>query len=144
MKSILLVIVTLFTANLAFSEDPSVIGKWVSVDDETGQRQSIVELYQKDGELRGKLLELLIPEDKGSVCSKCKGDLKNHPIEGMEIIWGLTLKDGVWQGGQILDPSRGRAYRAKISLQDNPDLLDVRGFMGIAALGRTQTWQRVE
>ena len=35
-----------------------VIGKWKTIDDETGKDKSIVELYMKDGKLCGKIIKI--------------------------------------------------------------------------------------
>src|SRR3546814_6005144 len=61
---------------------------------------------------------------------------------GMEILWGLKKDDGQWDGGQILDPEKGKVYGAKLSLADDGQKLNVRGFVGFSLLGRTQTWIR--
>jgi hypothetical protein len=64
-------------------------GKWKTIDDETKQAKSIVEIYKKsDGKYYGKVSQLLIkPADPN--CTACKDDRKNKPILGMEIIRGL-------------------------------------------------------
>jgi uncharacterized protein (DUF2147 family) len=60
----------------------------------------------------------------------------------MVILTGLT-KDGTnYVGGQILDPDNGKVYRSKIRLIDAGRKLDVRGYIGIPALGRSQVWLR--
>jgi uncharacterized protein (DUF2147 family) len=61
----------------------------------------------------------------------------------MTILWGLK-PDGkrVWSGGNILDPAKGKTYRAKVTLLDGGEKLEMRGYLGIEALGRTQTWVR--
>ncbi|MDH3984403.1 MAG: DUF2147 domain-containing protein, partial [Gammaproteobacteria bacterium] len=49
--------------------------------------------------------------------------------------------NGEWSGGSIYDPNSGKTYRCKLRLVD-PDTLKVRGFIGIALIGRTETWKR--
>ena len=65
-------------------------GKWVTVDDETGVEKSIITLYVQNDKLYGKIDELLLDEDKGKVCTNCKGSEKNQPIEGLLILKGLS------------------------------------------------------
>ena len=60
----------------------------------------------------------------------------------MTILWGLTKQGDEYQAGQILDPESGEVYRARMKLQDEGEKLSVRGFIGFALLGRTQTWVR--
>ncbi|EIK54521.1 hypothetical protein YO5_17185 [Stutzerimonas stutzeri TS44] len=61
----------------------------------------------------------------------------------MSILWDLK-PDGeqVWSNGSILDPANGKTYRSKVRLLDGGDKLEVRGYIGIEALGRNQTWVR--
>jgi uncharacterized protein (DUF2147 family) len=40
----------------------------------------------------------------------------------------------------ILDPNSGDVYECKVKATG--DRLEVRGFIGIAAFGRSQTWKR--
>ncbi len=118
----------------------SVIGHWQTIDDDTEEPKSVVELYEKDGKLFGKVTDLLIKPDD-TVCKECRGDLKDQLIVGMDIVTGLTLKGEAYEGGEILDPENGKTYDAKIWL-DGEDTLKVRGYLGI--FFRTQTWHRTE
>lgn len=97
-----------------------------------------------NGTLSGKVVEIL-QSSKGPnpVCDKCDGALKGKPIKGMTILWGLK-PDGtaVWSGGSVLDPAKGKTYKSKITLTDGGKKLQMRGYVGIEALGRTQTWVR--
>jgi uncharacterized protein (DUF2147 family) len=64
------------------------------------------------------------------------------PIVGLEILQGLEKEsDSEWEGGEILDPKNGNVYSCYIELQ-SADKLKVRGYLGIALLGRTQYWYR--
>ena len=126
-------------ATQAFAES-SVIGKWTTIDDETGEPKSVVELYEKDGKLYGKVVDLLLKPDD-TVCSKCSGELKDQPVVGMDIITGLSLDQGKYGGGDILDPAKGKTYACKLWLEDS-DTLNVRGYLGI--FYRTQTWTRMQ
>lgn len=120
----------------------TVIGKWKTIDDETNQPKSIVEITEKDGKVYGKIIKLF-PEpgkDPDPVCDKCSQDdaRYNKKIIGMEIIKGLSKDNTEYSGGTILDPADGRVYRCKIWLSGNN--LMVRGYWG--PFFRTQTWLR--
>lgn len=135
--TVLLALLLLSLANAATIE-----GRWQTIDDETGEAKSIVELYQQNGQLYGKVTKVLSREGvaPNPVCKKCEGAHKDQPIEGMVIIEGLTREpDGSWANGTILDPANGKTYRATIWLENGA--LKVRGYLGI--FFRTQTWQRV-
>jgi len=123
----------------------SVIGKWKTIDDETGKEKSIVEIYQKGDMVYGKILSLLNrePGDEDPLCDKCTDDRKNQHIVGMEIIRSMEKDDDKYEDGTILDPNNGKIYDCKIWLdEDNSKILKVRGY--IAFFYRTQTWYKVE
>lgn len=120
----------------------SIFGKWKTVDDETGATKSIVEIYQKNGKVFGKVKQLLEKGRENAVCIKCKGDLKDQPIVGMNVVLGLEKTGDEYEGGKLFDPEKGKYYKGKIWLNpENPNKLMVRGY--IAFLYRTQTWLRV-
>jgi uncharacterized protein (DUF2147 family) len=119
----------------------SAVGTWKTIDDEDGKAKSLVEIYEKNGKIYGKVSKLINPE--ATNCGKCEGIKKDQPIVGMEILWNLVKdSDTEWEGGKILDPKTGKEYKCKIELTDS-NTLQVRGFIGFALLGRTQTWYRV-
>lgn len=139
-KSILFGLFFMLTS-LMYAQSP--IGTWKTIDDETKQAKSYVEIFEKDGKLYGKVTKILTKGKENAVCSDCSGALKNKPILGMQILSGLKKDGKEWNGGKIIDPNSGKEYKAKMSLNGN-DKLDVRGFIGISLVGRTQTWQRVK
>lgn len=140
----LLLSLPLAFTSLAFAAE-SPAGRWQTIDDETGKPKSIVEIQTAaDGTLSGTVTEIL-KSDQGPnpLCTKCEGERKDQPITGMTILWDLEPDgEGVWSGGSILDPAKGKTYRAKAKLLDGGDKLEVRGYIGIEALGRSQTWVR--
>ena len=116
-------------------------GIWITQDDETGRKKSEVFLYKNEGKLYGKILNLLLEEDKGKLCVNCKGENKNLPIKGMVIIKDLKIIDKSWEDGTILDPKSGKTYSCYITFEDE-NTLKVRGYIGFSLLGRTQKWIR--
>ncbi|GGB68482.1 hypothetical protein GCM10007424_05640 [Flavobacterium suaedae] len=119
-----------------------VVGQWKTIDDETGEAKSIVEIYEKDGKIYGKVVKILNPAKKDAKCTECKGSDKNKPILGMVIIKGLEKDDDEYTDGKILDPNNGKLYSCTIKL-DGKDKLEVRGYIGFSFIGRSQTWTRV-
>ncbi len=117
-------------------------GVWKAIDDTDGKATSHIEIFEKEGRLHGKVVRILSePED--IVCRACEGEKKDQPILGMEILWGLENKGKSWKGGRIMDPGNGKTYKCKIELSDW-DILEVRGYVGLPALGRTQKWLRMK
>jgi uncharacterized protein (DUF2147 family) len=68
-------------------------------------------------------------------------DVGGRPQCGLTIITNeRSQADGTWPG-QISDPRDGGVYLAKLWLDARGDPR-LRGFIGIQALGATQTWHR--
>jgi uncharacterized protein (DUF2147 family) len=136
---LLLLATTAFTA-----QGQTVLRKWKQVDDLSGQARSIIELYQKDGKVAGRILQImLLPgEDPNPVCEACDPDDKRYkkPVIGMEILSGLEKEGAAYVNGNILDPENGRIYRCKVWLEGNK--LKLRGYWGL--FYRTQTWLPAE
>ncbi|MGH8191181.1 MAG: DUF2147 domain-containing protein [Rhodanobacteraceae bacterium] len=134
----------LATAAYAASDTATPVGTWTQVDDATGKPKSIIEITQQsDGTLQGVVKQVLF-SNHGThpVCDKCEGERHNKPVDGMVIMWGVKKDGDQWDGGQILDPHNGKTYRVKLTLKDNGQKLDVRGYIGTPMFGRTQTWIR--
>lgn len=139
MKKIIFAFVALFFATFSYAQ---IEGKWKTIDDETGQAKSIVEIQKRaNGQYYGKVVQLLIkPADPN--CSLCKDDRKGKPVLGMEIIRDLKKDGSEFSGGTITDPKTGKTY--KCIIKRDGDKLDVRGYIGFSLIGRTQTWHKVD
>jgi uncharacterized protein (DUF2147 family) len=133
----------LFGSAAVYAANDTPVGTWKTIDDATGKPKSIVQITEQDGQLQGKVLQVLQSEEgPHPICRKCEGERKNQPVEGMTIMWGVTRDGDVWDGGKILDPHNGKTYKVKLSLVDNGNKLDVHGYIGFALLGRSQVWER--
>ncbi len=137
-------IFSLFFIATSFAQDTSIVGKWKTIDEETNEAKSIVEVFEKDGKYFGKIVKLLKKREDGteSKCDKCPDDdpRKGQPTLGMEIIQGLEKDGDEFSGGTILDPEEGKIYTCKLWVEDGK--LMVRGY--IAFFFRTQTWLKAE
>lgn len=140
----LVLLTFLMFSSTSFSQ--TISGKWKTIDDETGEEKSIVQIWKaKDGLFYGKIMKLFDESKKDDVCDECDEDdpRYNQKIVGMKIIMKMKKKDAnEWSGGTILDPKNGKVYKCKIS-RDGDNLL-LRGYIGISLLGRTQKWLPVK
>jgi|SRR5690554_2764258 len=142
MNKLLLTGLIVLIGIFAYSQSP--VGIWKTIDDKTGKEKSYVRIYEtKSGKLQGEVTKILTPGRENAKCEKCDGEKKDKPIKGMVILWGLEKDGNEWSGGQILDPNSGKQYKCSMKMNGN-DILEVRGYLGISLLGRTQTWERVE
>ena len=123
-------------------QSQSVIGKWKTIDDATGEAKSIVEVFSKSGKIYAKVVDILDTATKNNLCKQCSGEDKNKPILGLTIIKGLSKDGSEYNSGEILDPKNGKLYKCALTLESK-DKLKVRGYIGFSLLGRTQYWHRV-
>ncbi|WP_267401849.1 MULTISPECIES: DUF2147 domain-containing protein [unclassified Chryseobacterium] len=136
MRKLLLTFMLSLFGVMSFAQ---IEGKWKTIDDETKQAKSIVEIYKKGDQYFGKISQLLIKPANPN-CTECKDDRKGKPILGMEIIRGLKKDGDEFTGGTITDPKSGKTYKCTITR--NGDKLNVRGYVGISLMGRSQTWEK--
>lgn len=130
----------------AWAQGVSPSGLWKSIDERTGKPTAIIRITEIEGRLEGRI-ERVFPEPGESanpVCSECKGELKDRPVVGMIILTGLRHSGDAYTEGQILDPDSGKLYRCTVRLLDGGKMLNIRGYIGIPLLGRTQVWLREE
>ena len=128
---------------LALASD-SPVGYWTTIDDDGKTPSSIVQIFPRGKKLFGKIVRLINPREKDPKCEACEGAKKNQRILGMEILRDFERDDDEWSGGYILDPRNGTEYKCYLQLLDGGKRLKVRGYVGIALLGRTQHWQRAD
>ena len=116
----------------------TVLGRWTTIDDNTGKPRSVVEITEENGRLIGRIIDLYEKEKRDKLCELCPGDRKNKRVVGLEIIRDMVRTGNEWGRGTILDPETGKVYDCKIWLEDGT--LKVRGY--VAFFFRTQTWVR--
>jgi uncharacterized protein (DUF2147 family) len=126
---------------------------------QTGESDLILGIWElSDGKARiriekigskyyGRVIWLKVPNDPTT--SRPKTDrnnpdtsLRNAPIKGLRILKDFSYKGKKeWSGGTIYDPKNGKTYSCVIYLKDE-HTLDIRGYVGVRAFGRTDTWKR--
>ena len=119
------------------------VGSWHTIDDETKEIKSEVQIVDNGGVLSGKVTKLLRKGAKqDAICDKCSDDRKDKPVLGLEIIRGAKKAEGkdVWEDGKILDPEKGSTYSLRLTPIEGGKKLEVRG--SLFGIGRTQTWVR--
>ncbi len=132
----------------SFAENPqSAIGTWKIVDDKTQKDKAIVEIYEQNGKLYGRIIgSYENPDGFDTVtCTQCQGSDKGKKIKDLMFIKNMAHTSlNKWSKGAILDPDNGKVYNAKMMLKNDGKELHVRGFIGISLLGRTQIWYRIK
>ncbi|MBT9484874.1 DUF2147 domain-containing protein [Sediminibacterium sp.] len=143
-KSLMVIfsLVVLQSFLLIQDDSSAIIGVW-----KTGDGNAMVRIYKNGEKFQGKIVWLKEPNDPET--GKPKLD-KNHseeanrtrPILGLVNIWGFSFKEkNIWDEGNIYDPKNGNTYSCTMKLI-NANTLEIRGFIGVSLIGRTDTWTR--
>ena len=142
MKKLLFVPFLIFFSVSVFAQGASsVTGRWYTENEE-----SVVKIYEKNGKYYGKLVWLEEPRDENGDIKRDDNNpnksKRNQKLAGLEILKDFEYTgNGKWENGTIYDPDNGKTYKAKIELDGN-DKLDLRGYIGVPAFGRTTVWKR--
>ena len=129
MKYVYFLIAFLFATSVCAAEN--ITGLWTTIDDETGEEKSVVQIYEYDGKVYGRVVKLFKNADKTAV-----GIKGNPKIVGLDIIWNLEDEGKKFKGGKILDPAKGKIYSSEAWIENGNLIL--RGKIG--PFGRNQTW----
>ena len=138
-----IILILLFSFPVAAQNQDAIVGKWLNASGE-GQ----VMIYKNGDKYSGKLIWLKNPETENG---ELKRDTRNpspqqrkRPLIGIQILQDfIYLGKGVWEDGSIYDPKTGKTYSCKITMFNN-DQLNIRGYVGVSLLGRTEIWRRVK
>jgi uncharacterized protein (DUF2147 family) len=109
-------------------------------------RDGTFEIFESEGKLSARIVALIEPK---TTDGKEKTDIynpdpnkRNNPIIGLVFISGFMKKsDTRWENGTVYDPKSGRTYSCFMELQ-GPDKIKLRGYIGIALMGRNYIWTR--
>jgi uncharacterized protein (DUF2147 family) len=138
------VIAALLALPCAWADDTSPVGLWKNIDDVSGKPKALIRISENNGALEGRIEKLFRPADQeqNPKCTRCEGANKDQPIIGLVFMSGLKKSGDEYTDGQILDPDNGKVYKSKLTLVDGGKKVNVRGYIGIPMLGRSQTWLR--
>ncbi len=140
---------TAFIALASFStlqdtEADRLLGVW-----EPSNGKARVKIEKIGNKYYGKIVWLKEPNDPAT--NQPKVDSKNPdasmrtvPLKGYRMLKDFTYSsNSQWENGTIYDPENGSTYKCIIKMTD-ANTLDIRGYIGIEALGRTDVWKRLE
>jgi uncharacterized protein (DUF2147 family) len=143
MKKVMLLCLILLAGSMLHAQDrDAIVGKWQNPSGE-----GRIEIFKKGDSYFGKLYWLKEPNENG----KPKLDKRNpdrskkaRPLKDLVILTDFQYAgDAVWEDGQIYDPKSGKTYSCKMTLKGD-DKLDIRGYVGISLIGRSEIWTRIK
>jgi uncharacterized protein (DUF2147 family) len=145
MKTLIAITLLAFAGTALAQTTP--VGVWKTIDDKTGTERAQIRITDNSGVLSGRIEKLLAADAKqDGICDKCEDDRKGQPMLGLEVVRGVKKSDdaNLWDGGTILDAKEGKVYKVRMEPIEGGQKMEVRGYVGLPLLGRTQTWIRVE
>ncbi len=141
-----LALVCLIVCVRNLNADPTPVGLWQAVDDDTKQPTGWFLITEQGGVYTGIIAKMFLKpgEDPNAVCDQCKDDRHNHPWLGLELLRGMQQEGAdKYGGGTILDPRDGKTYHATMKVTPDGQTLIVRGYLGVEMLGRNEYWTRL-
>ncbi len=118
------------------------LGTWTNED-----KEARFQIYKCGEKLCGKIIWLKEPLLNGKPKTDSKNPdekLRNQPILGMVFLKNFQyVGENKWDNGTIYDPKSGKTYSCYMKILDK-DKMEVKGYIGISLIGRSQTWTRVQ
>jgi uncharacterized protein (DUF2147 family) len=140
MKKLLLL--TCFLTGLCSAQTVNrdeILGTWKS-----NLEKGHVEITRDGDTYSGKIVWLKKPAYPDGTLKMDKNnpdkDMRSKPLLGLVVVKNLVFVKDHWESGTIYDPESGKTYSCRVTLKDNT--LNLRGYIGISQIGRTQTWTR--
>ena len=131
-----------FEASAQAGNPDAILGVW-----KNGEGTGHIRIEKAGTKYQGKIVwlkEPIDPETGKPKLDKLNPDKnkKSVPLIGMTNLWGFShTGKNLWDDGKIYDPKKGSTYDCTIKMKD-ANTLDVRGYIGISLIGRTDTWTR--
>ncbi|QWZ59858.1 DUF2147 domain-containing protein [Acinetobacter pittii] len=145
MKKYLFILLLSFYSIQSFASDKLHGSVWKTIDDATNQPRALVRFSEdKNGNLSANIEKILVPSEANK-CTMCEGTYKNKSLIGLTIVKNLkSVGQNKYDEGSILDPQSDKTYRFSVIISPSGEKLTARGYIGISAIGRNQTWYRVK
>ena len=134
LKKLFLSLITLFILTISVNAQKEYLGKWLSPS-----KKGVVETYLQGNKLFGKLV--WVQSERKDIYNSDKS-LRSREVKGLNLFSNFTWSDNQWIDGKIYDPEGGSTYSCKMWLSDDKQTLNVRGYIGISIIGRTEKFTR--
>lgn len=143
MKSFCLTLLILLSVVTSQAQNKdAIVGVW---QNPTGEAR--IQIFKQADSYFGKIIWLKEPTKDGHPRTDDNNPdpaLASQPIMGLQLLRNFKYKgDNLWEDGTIYDPKSGNTYSCKITAAGN-DKIDIRGYIGISLLGRSETWTRMK
>ena len=130
--SVLLIMATESFAQLKPSPGDNIVGVYWSP-----KKDAKISIYKSGERYFGKSVWVASPRKDTENPEKA---LRTRDLLGIELLTNFKYRNGTYIEGEVYDPENGKTYECKMALDG--DKLKIRGFIGFALFGRTETFQR--
>lgn len=129
----------LMAASAPAQQAEPLLGRWKTLDDQTGRAMTVVEIYRaQNNTLAARIVENIAAP---ATCERCDGERRGKSIIGMPVLWNLKPLGSHWGDGNGFKPSSGDSFRARsVELVEGGRRLRVTGCKG--PFCRSATWER--
>lgn len=142
MSKFLFAVLVLIMPLAVFAQDADISGTWL-----TAEKNGKIKIYKaKNDKYYGKVEWLADPTENGKPkVDKNNPDKTKHdqPIMGLTMLIGFEKTgNNKYEDGKIYDPKSGKTYSCVMTHKGQK--LEVRGYVGVSWMGRTEVWTKVE
>ena len=142
---VLFVLLTSFSPSslLQTEEGDALVGIWMP-----SHGKAKVKITKVGTKYYGKIVWLKEPNYPDGTKKRDKNNpdakMQDTPLLGFKILKDFEYKGKkTWENGTIYDPENGSTYSCTVKLTDK-NTIDVRGYIGVSMIGRTDTWKRLK